>query len=84
MSIAAPSGTFLVVDYRSTFGCGVKTDGTLACWDGGPFGIPLSLPSGTFKDIATNSQHACALRSNDSVVCFGFFSDNTPIPTGQP
>jgi len=47
--------------------CGVKTDGTLACWWDGY----MSPPSGTFSLVSTGSNFACGLKTDGTLACWG-------------
>src|SRR6185295_19753645 len=61
---------FLQISFRGDHSCGLRTDGTLACW-----GVNLSdetvAPPGTFLQVAMGSEHACALRTDGTVTCWG-------------
>ena len=81
---------YLDMDLAYGYGCGVRLDGTLACWWSGPTGpstlpsgILLSSPVGTFQQVSTGFKHACALRDSGSIVCWGDEVDgNTSPPSG--
>jgi len=76
----APSGTFVDVAVSEKFdhggvACGVRTDGTVVCWQGSTrddFGF-LLVPDGKFKkaQISDSGPDACALRENGTVACWG-------------
>lgn len=77
-----PAGTFLHVAAGITTTCGIRTDGTLACWgagtesssacgtDIGRCGQALP-PPGAFSEVAVGFSHACAIRVGGKVVCWG-------------
>lgn len=50
--------------------CGLKRDGTVACW-----GLDLSRqstpPAGTFSELATGNLHSCGIKSDGFVACWG-------------
>jgi alpha-tubulin suppressor-like RCC1 family protein len=53
--------------------CGVKTDGTLACWgyDGyGQVSGPNQSPD-TFTQVSGGGYHTCGLKSDDTLACWG-------------
>jgi len=64
-----------------SFACGVRADGTLACWggsggaDGDACTIPatgqLAAPSGAFVAISSSLYSNCALGKNAHVACWG-------------
>lgn len=58
--------------------CGIRDDGTLACWGASPLGQSTP-PAGTFIALAAGVRHACAIRSNGRPECWG--DPNTPQVT---
>src|SRR5207253_2635523 len=50
--------------------CGVKTDGTLACWGDNGFG-QASPPSGSFTAITAGSDHTCGVKNDGTLACWG-------------
>jgi len=73
-----PAGIFNSVS-AGAYACGVKTDGTLACW-----GVPLSAqppPSaGVFASVSVGDDaSACAVRTDGTVACWG---GSDPPPAG--
>lgn len=76
---APPAGQFLSISTNSLTSCGIRVDGTLACWGvGGPedpeesrnFGQGLP-PEGTFTQVDMSPFHGCALRDDGEVICWG-------------
>ena len=53
--------------------CGVRTDGTLACWglNGDGQATP---PAGTFSQVSAGLSHTCGVRTDGTLACWG---DNT-------
>ena len=51
-------------------GCGIRTDGTVACWGDDTWG-QASPPSGTFTDVAAGRMTLCAIRSSGQLECWG-------------
>ena len=59
--------------------CGVKRDGSVACW--GPNGFGQSTPpAGEFASISAGDAHTCGVRPNGTVDCRGnnFHGQSTP------
>ena len=50
--------------------CGLKTDGTIACWGSHGSG-EYAPPSGTFTSVSAGSSYTCGVRSDGGVVCWG-------------
>jgi len=65
-----PSGTFTQISAGSLHTCGVKTDGTLACWGKNDSGESTP-PIGAFTEVSSGSQHACGLKTNSTLACWG-------------
>lgn len=59
--------------------CGLRADGTLACWgaDG-----PGPAPSGTFTSFSAVQTAACAVRANGTLACFGAENPILHPPSG--
>jgi len=49
--------------------CGIRRDGTLACW--GETEAVRSPPAGSFKQVSVGNAGACAVRADQRVVCWG-------------
>lgn len=83
--IDPPSGAFKQVATRQFQSCGIRTDGTLACWGAGKADDSVqpnacgnrhhygqsAPPAGTFSHVAVGSSHACAVRTDSTVACWG-------------
>jgi alpha-tubulin suppressor-like RCC1 family protein len=63
--------------------CGVKRDGTLACWGNSSHG-QLGAPSGTFTQVNAWGDHTCGIKSDGTLICWGdnLFGQLTNIPSG--
>jgi len=67
--------------------CGVKTDGTIACWGDNRFG-QTDAPTGTFTSVSAGGQsvltaHSCGLKPDGTIVCWGSNDfGQTDAPTG--
>ncbi len=60
--------------------CGIRSDGTLACW-GEEGASPLDdIPPGTFTQVSAGQEHACALREDGSLACWGYDYDGQATP----
>jgi hypothetical protein len=68
--VPVPSGLFTQVYAGFWTGCGIRDDGTAACWGDGLY-VETSLPVGTFVHIAINEDFTCGLRPSGDVVCWG-------------
>lgn len=52
--------------------CGLKTDGTVTCWGGDPYGqteIPIGL--GSVSQVSVGMYHTCVLKTDGTVACWG-------------
>ena len=50
--------------------CGVKTDGTAACW-GNDFSGEATPPIGTFTQVSTGEAHTCGVKTDGTAACWG-------------
>src|SRR3990172_4389445 len=50
--------------------CGVRTDGTLACWGYNNAGRAPP-PAGTFSQVSAGQSHTCGLRTDGTLACWG-------------
>ena len=62
--------------------CGLKGDGTVACWGIGYFG-ETTPPAGTFTQLSAGGFHTCGLKTDGTVACWGAGAANTGYPYGQ-
>jgi Ca2+-binding RTX toxin-like protein len=75
----APAGTFTQVATGSVHSCGVKTDGTLACWGNNGNG-QATAPAGTFTQVAGGWAHSCGLKTDGTFACWGSNSAGQATP----
>ena len=77
------TGEFASVSAGSGHTCGVKGDGTVACWGRNSQGRATP-PAGEFASVSAGSQHTCGLRRDGTVACWGWnrYSQATP-PAGE-
>ena len=90
---AAPAdGKFRSVNVGWNHSCGVKTDGTLACWGTGTAdectldandncrqSFP---PAGQFEQVASGFLHSCAITADRKVKCWGYDGGGTALSPG--
>ena len=50
--------------------CGLRTDGTIACWGGNDSG-QSDAPDGQYTAIAAGPSHTCAIRADGTIACWG-------------
>ena len=76
------SFTFTAIGVGALYTCGLKTDGSIACWDNRyatpPADLPpqdigpnWQIPEGPFASISVGSEHACGVKTDGSVACWG-------------
>lgn len=63
----------------SEHSCGLREDGTAACWGNNAYG-QATPPPGRFTDLGGGYMHTCGLREDGIVECWGrpFFGQTTP------
>jgi hypothetical protein len=72
--------TFASVSAGDLFACGLRTDGTLACWGNSGRG-ETDVPAGTFVSLSASTGDGgavCALRTDDTLACWGGYDMGTP------
>ncbi len=67
-ALTPPAGTFKKVSVGDNFACGIRTNGTIACWEpasGTPSTGPIftNIPTGLFVEIDAGIYHACAINT---------------------
>jgi len=75
-----PTGTFAQVSAGSVHTCGVKSDGSLACWGNNAYGQLNNIPSGTFTQVSAGEIHTCGLKIIGNLVCWGDNLDGQSSP----
>ena len=64
--------------------CGVKTDGTVACWGRNDLG-QATPPGGTFTQVSAGGYHTCGVKTDGTVACWGDnFSGQAPNVSISP
>ena len=71
----APDGQFAAISSGYRHSCGLRNDGTVACWGDDQFG-PYLAPGGQFVDVSAGSSYSCGLRSSGTIECWGHQNDN--------
>ncbi len=87
-----PEGEFTLVTAGAMHSCGLRTEGTVACWGCGTYGEEgalstdrgqCSAPEGRFIDLSAGQDHTCGLRDDGTVVCWGCGEQGGPQDHGQ-
>ena len=65
-----PAVAFLTVSAGTSFACGLKTDGTVACWGDNSAG-EATPPAGAFASVSVGAYFACGLRTDSTIACWG-------------
>ena len=73
------AGSFVSVSAGGGHTCGVRSDGSVACWGVNGFGAATP-PVGSFDSVSAGGNHTCGVRSNGSVACWGLNSDGQATP----
>ena len=67
-----PEGEFVTVSVELEYACGVKVDGTVACWGEDRFDSGLlTPPDGEFVTVSVGSHSACGVKVDGTVACWG-------------
>jgi hypothetical protein len=83
-----PSGAFQWIDGGDGFMCGLRMDGTLACWvtanaQASPNDPELQPPPGAFMTFVAADVHACALDATGAATCWGSDADAIAPPPNE-
>ena len=65
-----PETEFASVSAGASHNCGVKTDGSVACWGQDLFGEGTP-PAGEFISVSARGPHTCGVKTDGSVACWG-------------
>ena len=70
-----PAGSFVSVSAGWVHTCGVRSNGSVACWGSdywdGDYAGRATPPAGSFVSVSAGLAHTCGVRSNGSVACWG-------------
>jgi alpha-tubulin suppressor-like RCC1 family protein len=61
------------------YACGVKIDGTVACWGKDKLGRAVP-PSGTFTSVSAGESHTCGVKTDGSIACWGNTANGRATP----
>ena len=73
------TGIFTPIDLGEDSGCGLRGDGSIACWGSNSSG-KATPPSGSFRQISVSGLHGCALRNDGTVACWGGNASGSTVP----
>ena len=59
--------------------CGVRTDGTLACWGKNEYG-QAAAPTGTFTQVTAGRWHTCGVMTDGTLACWGHNGWGQAVP----
>ena len=65
----APAGSFVSVSAGDAHTCGLRSDGSVACWGSDEIG-QATPPAGSFVSVSAGDYHTCGVRSDGSVACW--------------
>ena len=68
---AALDYSFDSVSAGSHHTCGVRSNGSVACWGWNESG-QATPPAGSFVSVSAGGGHTCGVRSDGSVACWGY------------
>ena len=78
--VPTPSGTpvggggFTQISSGANHACGLRANGSIACWGSNVFGQATPPATSVFTSISSGDAHTCALRNDGVVVCWGGIS----------
>ena len=82
--LATGEATFTAISSGYEHTCGLRSNGTAACWGYNGQGQATAPVGETFTAISSGSGHTCGLRSNGSAACWGRNdSGQATAPVGQ-
>ena len=64
-------GGFTQISSGANHACGLRANGSIACWGSNVFGQATPPTTGVFTSISSGDAHTCALRNDGAVVCWG-------------
>ncbi|WP_419551568.1 cell wall-binding repeat-containing protein [Candidatus Poriferisodalis sp.] len=70
----APDGPFTEVGVGTLTACGLRLNGSIACWGSHHPGQVRGIPDGTFTTLDMAGSQACAVRSDREIKCWGEFA----------
>jgi hypothetical protein len=79
-TLDAPPGPFAYLSAGNENTCGIRTDGTLACWGTWYFAVPDPFP-GTYTHVSRQGA-LCAVKTGGELACWGTESFSRSVPAG--
>ena len=77
-----PNVDFASVSAGHTHTCGVRTNGSLACWGDDDYGQGAP-PEGQFASVSAGDWHTCGVRTDGSVACWGIQARGLTAPSSN-
>ena len=77
------TGTRTAISAGQFHSCGIKADGTVACWGGLAYG-KADAPDGVFTAISSGWDHSCGIKADGTAVCWGGTDTFTPGHPEEP
>ena len=77
---STPSG-FVTAAAGYEFSCGLRADGTVACWGDNSLG-QIDVPGGEYVEVSAGGDHMCGVRKDRTVRCWGRDTDGQADPPG--
>ena len=74
-----PAGEFVSVSTGTGHTCGVRGDGSVACWGDDGDG-QVTPPAGEFASVSAGGNHTCGVGRDGSVACWGDDGDGQVTP----
>ncbi|MDF2696387.1 MAG: putative family exoprotein [Labilithrix sp.] len=59
-----------LLDTGNLHTCGVRPNGTVACWGSSGYG-QTTAPAGTFTSVSAGTNHTCGVKTDGTVACWG-------------
>ena len=78
---ASLADSFISVSAGRFYTCGVKSDGSLACW--GTLTMEYNPSVGSFASVSTGHQYLCGVMSDGSVACWDTIEGGVTLPVGS-
>ena len=67
-----PAVTFTSVSSGYSHACGIRSDGTVNCWQSPSYYNPAPSPQGAFSSVSVGGSHACGVLTDSSLGCWTF------------
>ena len=80
----APDGQFTAIAGGFDYTCGIRLDGTVACWGTNNWEGQADAPDGEFTAVAAYVNHTCGIRTNQTIACWGQNNYGQTDPASGP